>query len=136
LGRAFARNLGRWFEGYNPSVARWELSFERLEHDVADYGSDEATVGSRAFFSAKRDGVLAGNYHADLSYPVDGDLESVDFAVGPIGGVPRAPIPHAGFAEEATAWARGLIASARLAGKRREPRTLLRRHAVQIRADD
>ena len=48
-------------------MAKIELTFERLEHDVTDYGSDEGTVGSRAFFSTKRDGVLEGNVHADLS---------------------------------------------------------------------
>src|SRR5262249_52023881 len=117
-------------------MAKYELTLERLEHDVADYGSDEGMVGSRAFFSMKRDGVLVGNYHADLSYPVDADLETVDFEVGPAEGGPRVEFPQGGFAEEATAWARGLIASARLTGKRREPRSLLRRHVVLIRTDD
>ena len=116
-------------------MAKIELTFERLEHDVADYGSDESTVGSRAFFSTKRDGALEGNFHADLSYPVDADLETAVIEVEPPEGY-RREFPQEGFADEASAWARTLIGSARLKGKPREPRSLLRRHAVLLRTAD
>ena len=116
-------------------MAKIELTFERLEHDVADYGSDGGSVGSRAFFSTKRDGVLEGNFHADLSYPVDADLKTADIEVSAPEGYRKA-FPQEAFAEEAAAWARGLIASAMLAGKPRQPCTLLRRHAVQLKAED
>ena len=113
-------------------MTRIELTFERLEHDVADYGSDEGTVGSRAFFSTKRDGVLEGSFHADLSYPADADVSSAEIEVGRPEGYKK-PFPQEAFAEEAAAWARGLVASARLSPKDRQPRTLLRRHAVLLK---
>jgi hypothetical protein len=116
-------------------MAKIELTFERLEHDVADYGSDEGTVGSRAFFSTKRDGVLEGNFQADLSYPAGADIQTAEIEVGAPRGYRKA-FPQEAFAEEAAAWARGLIAAARLAGKPRQPGSLLRRHAVQIKAED
>lgn len=116
-------------------MTRIELTFERLEHDVSDYGSDEGTIAARAFFSTKRDGVLEGGFHADLSYPAQGDLRTVQIEVGRPEGY-RKPFPQEAFAEEASAWARGLIASARLSGKAREPRTLLRRHGVLLTTAD
>lgn len=118
-----------------PDMAKIELTFERLEHDVSDYGSDDATVGSRAFFSTKRDGVLEGNFHADLSYPADADGQTAGMEVGAPEGYRKA-FPQEEFAEEAAAWAQSLIASAGLAGKPRQPRALLRRHSVQIKTED
>lgn len=118
-----------------PHMAKIELTFERLEHDVSDYGSDEGTVGSRAFFSTKRDGTLEGNFHADLSYAAGADPRTADIEVGAPAGYRRA-FPQEAFAEEASAWARSLIASAGLTGRPREPRSLLRRHAVQLKTED
>jgi hypothetical protein len=118
-----------------PDMAKIELTFERLEHDVADYGSDDLTVGSRAFFSTRRDGVLEGNFHADLSYPADADPQTAQIEVGAPEGYRKA-LPQQAFAGEAAAWAQSLIASAGLKGKPRQPRALLRRHAVQIKTED
>ncbi len=116
-------------------MAKIELTFERLEHDVADYGSDEGTVGSRAFFSTKRSGVLEGNFHADLTYPTGADPQTAEIQIGVPNGY-RKPFPQEAFAEEAAAWVRGLIASARPTGQSRQPRTFLRRHIVQLEAED
>ena len=116
-------------------MARIELTFERLEHDVSDYGSDEETVGARAFFSTKRDGVLEGSFHADLSYPADDDVKTAEIAVDKPEG-DRRPVPQDAFEEDAAAWARALIAAGNLGGKKREPRSLLRRHAVMLQTND
>jgi hypothetical protein len=116
-------------------MAKIELTFERVEHDVTEYGSDELTVGARVFFSTKRDGILEGSFHADLTYPADADPQTAEIHVEKPPRYVRS-LPQEAFAEEASAYLRGLVASGNLAGQQRQPRSFLRRHAIELRSSD
>ena len=91
-------------------MGRAVVFFHRCMQDSQDYGSDDAHMVSRVFFTLNYDGLLYENLYVEIKQPVGANIETDPLEVGVPQGY-RGPFNHEAFRAAVEKYFRGLVGS-------------------------